>query len=429
MEPTRASAAWTIGLMMVPLTALRAQQGGTPPTPTTSTQPTTQDVQQRLDRLEQQHQEEIEDLREELDRLEQEVAAASARAQAPAQQSPSVFNPAITVFGNFLGRLDDRPVYVDDDPAQARIDDTFRLREAEIDLRSAIDPWADGVLIASFESETPGDFDAGIEEGYVLLKKLPVLDSAPGGLKIKAGRFRPAFGRFNSIHLHDLPQVTYPRTVQTFLGPEGFAADGLSGQFFLPSPSDRDVFDATLEVFDGGEIAVSPDPDATNVNALGHVKWFRDLAPGHDVEVGASLWSSLAENELYGLDATYRWKPFEAGEWKSFLLGAEIFASSLDDGVHDDHPDGWDVWSQYQLSKNLYVGARYGQADDLDDQSLVTQTVGAFVTYYTTEFLRFRVGVEHSESDVPELDELDTAYLELNFVYGSHPVEPYWVNR
>jgi hypothetical protein len=60
---------------------------------------------------------------------------------------------------------------------------------------------------------------------------------------------------------------------------------------------------------------------------------------------------------------------------------------------------------------------------------LETDTYAAFLTYYTTEFLRLRLGYEHTKSDVAEMDGLDTGWLELNFVFGSHPVEPYWVNR
>ena len=82
-----------------------------------------------------------------------------------------------------------------------------------------------------------------------------------------------------------------------------------------------------------------------------------------------------------------------------------------------------------KLDQNLYVGVRYDWLEELADASQETQTLGAFVTYYTTEFLRFRVGLEHNWSDLAELDGSDTGFVELNFIYGSHPAEPYWVNR
>jgi hypothetical protein len=223
--------------------------------------------------------------------------------------------------------------------------------------------------------------------------------------------------------------MTYPLAVRNFLGPEGFSADGVSGEFFLPSPSEKDVLDATIQLVDGGNVPVAPSPDSSDLATDAHLKWFRDLTSGQDLEVGASAWSSNAENQLYGLDATYRWKPYVAGEWKSFLVGVELFQADLHDGVHAPHPNGMDVWTQYQLDRNLYVGARYGQAEDLTNESLVTRMVGAYLTYYTTEFLRFRLGLEHQTSDVAILDGVDSAFLEMNFIYGSHPAEPYWVNR
>lgn len=372
--------------------------------------------------------EELDDLRFRVDTLEEELARERAlRSTAP--RSASVFNPGITVFGNFLGRVDDQPVFLDDDPSLERVDDTLHLREAELDFRAAIDPWADGVLIATFESEVPGEFEAGIEEGYVLLKKLPLLDSAPGGLKLKLGRFRPEFGRFNHIHLHDLPQPSYPRALGNFLGAEGFVQDGVSGQFFLPSGSERATLEATVQVLDGGGLPLADDVPDQQVAALAHMKWFRDVSDTTNVELGLSGYEADSDHQLVGLDATWKWKPLAGGEWRSFLIGAELFQSRLDDPALGDDPLGWYAWTQYQFDRNLYLGLRYDRAEELEDASDTTATSGAYLTYYTTEFLRFRLGCEHAESDVDELDGRNTALLELNFVYGSHPVEPYWVNR
>lgn len=390
---------------------------------------TLEELQKRLAQMQKSHDADLEDLRAQIDTLEEEIAAAKAKQSTPAQQSFSAFNPGLTVFGNFLARSDDRPVFADDDPTHGRVDDRFNLREVELDFRAPIDPWADGIVIATFEAAQPDEFSAGIEEGYVLLKKLPFLDDAPGGLKLKIGRFRPSFGRLNTIHLHDLPQTSYPISLRNFLGTDGFVADGISGQFFLPSPGEDDTLDATVQILDGGNIAIAPDANSSNIATLAHVNWFHDLAPGHDLNVGVSAWDSNAESKLYGLDATYRWKPYIAGEWKSFLVGTEIFEADLSNNPQARHPYGYDVWTQYQLAQNLYVGVRYDWTEAITDASQKTQTFGAFLTYYTTEFLRFRLGYEHTQSDLAFLDGLDSGFLEINFIYGSHPSEPYWVNR
>ncbi len=371
---------------------------------------------------------ELEDLNFRLDALEDELAQERAsRASVP--QSASVFNPAITVFGNFLGRWDDQPVFLEDDPAEERIDDRFNLREIELDFRAAIDPWADGVVIGTFESEVPNEFETEVEEGYFVLKKLPILDSAPGGLKLKVGRFRPEFGRLNYVHLHDLPQPTYPRALGTFLGEEGFIQNGLSGQAFVPLPGESQSLEAFVQVLDGGNLPLAEDLEGNEIATLGHLKYFRDLTTTSNVELGLSAYEGDSDHQLYGLDASYKWKPLSAGEWHSFLIGGELFASQLDDPALGDDPLGYYAFAQYQLTKGYYLGLRYDHAESLEDEDLETDTLGTYLTYYTTEFLRFRLGVEHTESDIDELDGLNTGLIEMNMVFGSHPVEPYWVNK
>ena len=166
-------------------------------------------------------------------------------------------NPAISVVGKLVGRADSQKVFNENNN---RIDNKMILREAEIDMRVPIDPYADGVLITSLESETRGQFSAGVEEGYVNIKKLPFLDQPPLGLKVKVGRFRPLFGTINILHTHDLPQTYRPLPIQEFLGPEGFVRDGVSANFFLPAPGEKSSLDFTAEALTGGDIAVSPHP-------------------------------------------------------------------------------------------------------------------------------------------------------------------------
>jgi hypothetical protein len=115
--------------------------------------PPPQDLQKQIEELRRAHDAEIEDLRDEIDKLAEQVSEASRKSQTPAQQPPSIFNPAITAFGNFYYSSTDKPVFLDNDPNEPEVNDQFRFREAELDIRAPIDPWADGVLIASFEEQ------------------------------------------------------------------------------------------------------------------------------------------------------------------------------------------------------------------------------------------------------------------------------------
>ncbi|MFQ5511220.1 MAG: hypothetical protein ACE5EO_05165 [Candidatus Krumholzibacteriia bacterium] len=385
----------------------------------------------KIEVLERKHGERLEELERLIDALEAE-AARNARAAAPKAQRLNVFNPRLTAFGNFIGRLDSDPVLTEEGDA---IDDRLNLREVEVDFRAAVDPWADAVVITTWESEVPNSFQTEIEEGYVTLKKLPVLDWAPWGLKLKAGRYRPEFGRFNKIHTHDLPQVSRPLPLRAFLGEEGFIQNGVSAQFFVPTPGEGNTLEATVDLLNGGDLPAAAGNAGADPAALGHLKWFWDVAAGHDLEVGASYYRGQfdpagdLDTKLYGIDFTYKWKPFGQGEWRSLLLGGELFAADIDQAGGLVTPLGYYGWGQYQFNRRTYLGARYDFTENVLDAAVESRSVGAFLSYYTTEFLRLRVGYEHQTSDVPALDNLDTGFVEVNFVFGSHPVEPYWVSR
>ena len=103
-----------------------------PPQETTPQKGSYEELEKRIEALKKQHEEEIAELRDEIDKLQEDAAAARAAAQAPSQQALSVFNPAITVFANFLYRTDDKPVFVDDDPTAARVDESFGNRDCVV---------------------------------------------------------------------------------------------------------------------------------------------------------------------------------------------------------------------------------------------------------------------------------------------------------
>jgi len=386
--------------------------------------------QREMQKLRDEYQDFVDDVETQLDLMSESSTSAEPEGLARAL---NLFNPQLTVFGNFLARVDDRPVKNENGD---NLDDRFHLREVEVDFRAAIDSWADGVVIAAFEAEVPGEYEAAIEEGYFILKKLPLLDVAPAGLRIKGGRFRTSFGRFNRIHLHDLPHGNLPPSVQNFLGEEGHVQEGFSASVLVPTPGDDNALGVTAELVNGGGIPVGEDNGGEDLAAVSRVHWFFDLCPGHTVEAGGSVWYGKFDDRgkrasrLVGADVTYHWKPAKAGEYRSFLLGGEVFTASIEQPMGGRAtPLGYFVYTQYQFCRSLYGGARFDYFESVELESEQSRQVAAFLTYYTTEFLRFRLGWEHNWSDRRERNQLDTVFLEINFIFGSHPVEPYWVHR
>lgn len=412
---------------------------------------TLEDLKDQIETLKKDYEQRIKNLEDQVQQLQVQALQAAPEAPpeqavtAPVQTSPGILNPAISVIGNFVSRTDDQDVFNEEGQA---IDDKMNLREAELDMRVAVDPYADGVLIASFESEFPGEFATGVEEGYVNIKKLPFLAQTPLGLKLKVGRFRPGFGRLNILHTHDLPTTFRPLTIEEFLGEEGFVSNGISGNFFIPTPWDPESsLDATIEILDGGDIAISPDP-AAKISYLGHLRWFRTFSDIHNVELGFSSYFHPSGNGLHsanvnGLDFLYRWKPLRYGEWKSYLIGAEfMFAPDTNlppeepalakvEGLSPSTgtPAGWTVFNQWQFDRRTYAGLRYDRTDALFDPDLKRSSITPYLSYYFSEFLRFRVNYEHRWSDLIEEDGRNSVFFELNWIFGAHPPEPFWVNK
>ncbi len=92
-------------------------------------------------------------------------------------------------------------------------------------------------------------------------------------------------------------------------------------------------------------------------------------------------------------------------------------------------PFGWFAYVQGQLSYAVYAGLRYDHVEEPFHHGATTRNISANLSYYTTEFLRLRAGIEHKLSDLAPINGVTTALLEFNVVFGSHPTEPYWVNR
>jgi hypothetical protein len=368
---------------------------------------------------------------------------------APAQVSPNVLNPTVTVVGNGLYRYDDQPVLLE---GGEPVDNRFNLREVELDFRAAVDPFADGVFILSAESEVPGEYEVGVEEGYAIIKRLPVpvLDDPPLGLQLKVGRFRPEIGRINVLHLHDLPQMSRPLTTEEWFGEEGYIGNGASGRIFLPTPFDEDsALELTGQILTGGGAAVA-DGAGDSPAEVGNLRWFRTFGDAHNVDLsfifhhGRTDAAATRDAFTYSADFLYKWKPLRQGEFRSFVIGAQGFLGQRDfveevdsdgDGEPDSlvegsaSPDGYFAFAQYQTTRTTYVGARWDDTSTITDGSLRRRDLGGYATWYASEFLRLRLGYEHRFSDLDAEDGRNSVFAELNVVIGAHPPEPFWVNK
>jgi hypothetical protein len=356
--------------------------------------------------------------------------------------APVAFNPGTTAFINFAARADSRKVYDLADSTKVISNRPF-LRTVETELRGAVDPYAEAVAVISVENEAGKEFTIDAEEAYGLLKRIPVLEEAPLGMKLKIGKYRAPIGVSNKIHMHDLPWTTRPLIVARYLGTahgdffeSGFNPTGMDLNFYLPNPVPQTTFEMNLDVVRAGELGLSGDHGGSQPAYIGHINFSKDWSNEYLLVLGLSGYheSGGAATSLYGVDFTYKWAPLEQRESRSFVAGGELLAGrhTFSDpvaGKTGNSPFGWFGYLQYQTSYWLYLGLRYDWLEEPLHDQLVTRSIGVYASYYTTEFLRLRLGVEHRWSDIAAQNNTTTALAEINFVFGSHPTEPYWVNR
>jgi len=208
-------------------------------------------------------------------------------------------NPDISAIGDFISVAGHNPVQ----PSPS-----LQMHESELGFQAIIDPYARGDFFLSF-----GEEGVNLEEGYITFTALP------GSFVAKVGKMRSAFGKVNTLHNHVLPWVDRPLVTNNLVGGEdGIDDAGISIQRILPAP--KGIFlEATGQLFRGD----SGDQDhplfhATtkdDVSVVAHLRTYKDITESTNVDLGFSFarghndQGSNFLTQLYGIDATLRWKP------------------------------------------------------------------------------------------------------------------------
>ena len=120
----------------------------------------------------------------------EQVPAASTGLQGGQISNAKAFNPDIAVIGDFLGAAGSNEV----NPSPA-----MEMHESELALQAIVDPYARADFFFSF-----GENGVALEEGYITFPAIP------GGLLVKVGKMRAAFGKVNTLHNHVLPWTDRP---------------------------------------------------------------------------------------------------------------------------------------------------------------------------------------------------------------------------
>jgi hypothetical protein len=353
-----------------------------------------------------------------------EVPSGSAGAGGPAGALPvygaatagsKVFNPDMAVIGDFLGAGGSNSV----NPAPA-----LEMHESEASFQAIVDPYARADFFLSF-----GEEGVNLEEGYV------TFPAVPGGLLVRAGKMRSAFGKVNGLHNHVLPWTDRPVVINNLLGGEdGINDAGISVARLIPN---RWLFlEATGQVFRGDSSDVFRSSRRGDLSAVGHLRAYHDITESSNIDFGASY--ARGHNDagfvdgvdvgrfttgLFGVDATFRWRPLARSIYHSFVGRSEIVWSRRDQFGGRQDASGYYVSADYQFARRWFVGGRYDRSGRAADASLIDIGQSAILTYWPSEFSQIRGQYRRTEyAPGPTANEV---LFQLQFSIGAHGAHPF----
>ena len=312
-----------------------------------------------------------------------ETPAGAAGGAGPSGASPvygntselsKIFNPDIAVIGNFVGAAGKNDV----EPRPA-----LQLDEAEVSLQAIVDPYAraDFFLAASPEG-------LEIEEGFVTFPTLP------GGLLAKVGKMKAQFGKANTFHAHNLPWVDTPLPIRNLLGgDEGLNDSGVSVSKLIPNSA---LFlEATGEIYNGTNDLFTGH-DRGDLTYLGRLRGYRDVTESTNLDVGTSFvyghndGGPDSTTRVFGVDATFRYRPLRRAIYRRLLARTELFWSRRDDALDGQTAFGAYVSGDYQFARRWFAGARYDFSDRAIDTALRDKSGSFLVTFWPSEFSQIR---------------------------------------
>ncbi|MGH9789379.1 MAG: hypothetical protein ACRD4U_11840 [Candidatus Acidiferrales bacterium] len=320
-----------------------------------------------------------------------------------------VFNPDISLIGDFIGAVGRNSVR----PLPA-----LEMHESELGLQAVIDPFARGDVFLSF-----GEEGVELEEGYITFTSLPA------GLLAKVGKMRSDFGVVNKLHNHNLPWIDRPLVTENLLGGEdGINDASLSLSRLLPAP--KNVFlEATVEVGRGDSADVWESSQRSDLSLLGHLRGYGDLTEETNLDLGFSygrghndLGSSFI-TDLYGFDATVRWKPLRRAIYHSFLARTEVVWSRRREPLATQSALGMYTSAEYRLNRRWTLGGRFDWSERAREADLTDKGFSAVFTYWPSEFSQLRW--QYRFADYAEGKTGNELLFQFLFVLGAHGAHPF----
>jgi hypothetical protein len=341
----------------------------------------------------------------------------------------------------------------DHDPAK----NGFSLRNAEISLEGAVDPYFKGVSNIVLKLGPDNETDIELEEAYLQTTALP------GNLQLKAGQFFANFGRQNLQHPHQWAFVDQPLVINRAFGPDGLRGLGVQATWLAPTPFYSEL---SLGAADGeGGTAFNfrnpGEDDGTGVNRVrGRTALRRPLRGAGDLlltprfsasfdptdnqtllagvsaAVGPNSAGRDTRTEILGADLYWKWKaPNAFGGFPFFSWQTEFLLSRVQVGADPaamvplapETLRDKGVYSQWLWGfrprwvaglRAEYVDGNGAAADASDPFRGRRARFSPNLTFYPSEFSKLRFQYNHDRGQ--KFGSEDSFWAQLEFMLGAH---------
>lgn len=322
-------------------------------------------------------------------------------------------NPDISVIGDFIGIAGHNSVQ----PTPS-----LEMHESEIGLQATIDPYARGDFFLSF-----GEQGVNLEEGYITFTALPA------GFVARAGKMRAAFGKMNTMHNHVLPFVDRPLVTNSLVaGEDGIDDAGFSIDHTIPAPKGI-YLNLTGQVFRGdsgdGDENVFQAQRKSDVSTVAHLRAYKDITESTNLDLGLSYarghndaGSNFITN-LYGIDATLRWKPLRRSIYHSFVSRNEFIWSQREQLPVEQRAFGFYTSAEYQFARRWFMGGRFDWSDRARDSSLTDKGGSIILTYWPSEFSQIRG--QYRFTNYANDIKTNELLFQILFSLGAHGAHPF----
>ena len=288
----------------------------------------------------------------------------------------------------------------------------FNLNYAEIAMHSVVDPYFEA--FANFHLH-PNEFEIG--EAYIQTTALPY------SLRVKAGKFKSAFGRINAKHQHSWHFDAQPVIYKVLFGPDSISDAGVQLQYIAPT---QNYLMFGVEAMQGTNGRSFGDARKNNLY-IGYIKSSVDIGEDLSILGGFSLAhgtnTTFNPTDVYGVDLTLR---EQLGSYSALIWQSEYLRRAKDIGSKVETQAGLYSELIYQYNNNYSTGIRY---DAITKNPIATdlQKYTAMIEYkpFPMSRLRLSYSYDDTKSFNAQRRAINEVMLSLNIAAGAHGAHDY----